>query len=183
MLTETDLMLAKAWEVAPGKWDFGLPDDKHKGRSQQMRKMLRKVFVAALYLQRQSYRVIGAKLGISPPTVCRDVKEIHKDWVEQYTSDYHRVVLRELAELEEMESYATQRYHGAKEEAAGVQWFRTRLEIKEKRWKLLGITSGDEIKIMIQSLQSSATRLTAVDVSTVTDATTLTTMFRGLIGS
>ncbi len=70
--------------------------------------------VARLYCEGKTQLEIGKQVGISKPTVCRDLKEVRKEWLEQRTSDVEQRALIELAKIDNLEAEAWDSYHKSK---------------------------------------------------------------------
>lgn len=59
--------------------------------------------VARLYARKLTQREIARTLGISQPTVCRDLQAIEQQWLEDSAATIDSLKSRELAELQDME--------------------------------------------------------------------------------
>jgi predicted transcriptional regulator len=87
--------------------------------------------VAGLYLSRVKQEDIARQLGVSQPTVSLDIKAI----LAEYRAERHEQIDREAAELDAMEQQAAAGFTRRKDR----QWLETRLKIKDRRAKLLGL--------------------------------------------
>ena len=76
--------------------------------------------IAELRLKGLSQQAIAERLGISQPTVCRDLKVIHQEWQDSAKEDIGCIVARELAKLDMME---TELWN---------EWQRSKLESQKK---------------------------------------------------
>lgn len=93
-----------------------------------------------LYLGHVSQNRIAATLGISQPTVSRDILVIKDEWKAQrlVRLDDHRD--RELQELDRMEGDAIRAALSCDTGSDDHRkWLETRLKIKQRRAKLLGL--------------------------------------------
>lgn len=104
--------------------------------------------VAALLLNRVSQVDIADKLNVDEATICRDVKALFKKYSAECQEDISHHVARELAELDRMELEASvmyQQFKGDKNKNIPTnskeanKWLETRLKIKDRRSKLLGL--------------------------------------------
>ena len=59
--------------------------------------------VARLCARKLTQREIARTLGVSQPTVCRDIEAIEQQWMEDSASEIGAQRARELAELQDME--------------------------------------------------------------------------------
>jgi transposase-like protein len=91
--------------------------------------------VAALYLRRVSQSEIAKQLGVNQATISRDLQVLYKLWRAEAASMIDEHQARELAELDQMEQDAAIQYSQTKRR----DWLDTRLKIKERRAKLLGL--------------------------------------------
>jgi DNA-binding MarR family transcriptional regulator len=104
--------------------------------------------IAALYLNKVDQADIAEKLGISQPTVSRDIKALNEEWRIESIKDVKEHISRELAELERMELEAASLFQAAKrdkQEKLAVNWIETRLKIKDRRANLLGLNGSQKI--------------------------------------
>ncbi len=76
--------------------------------------------VADLRLRGMSQQAISEKLGISQPTVSRDLKLVHQQWQDSAKEDIGTIVARELAKLDFME---TELWN---------EWMRSKLDSQKK---------------------------------------------------
>lgn len=59
--------------------------------------------VTRLYLRGRSQRWIAARVGVSQPTVFRDLEAIRKEWLAAAVFDMNAAKVQELAKLDELE--------------------------------------------------------------------------------
>ena len=93
-----------------------------------------------LYTNRKSQYAIAAILGVSQPTVQRDVQHGLAEWAAKRAArlDIHRD--RELAELDKMEEAAVDGFFSCAEGSDQARKFlEVRLKIKQRRARLLGL--------------------------------------------
>lgn len=98
--------------------------------------------VAALTLNRYDQTAIASMLGVNQSTVSRDINFLMNKWRQAAENDILEHVGRELAELDLMEKEAAANYINLKSEGSLKQantWMITRLQIKDRRSKLLGL--------------------------------------------
>jgi len=102
--------------------------------------------VAALLLNRVSQVDIADKLNVDEATISRDVKALFKKYSAESQEDISHHVARELAELDRMELEASVMYQKFKGDSKtqtnskeANKWLETRLKIKDRRSKLLGL--------------------------------------------
>jgi DNA-binding CsgD family transcriptional regulator len=101
--------------------------------------------VASLYRSRVSEREIAGSLNISLATVYRDIQVIMEEWRRQYLVDMNAYVVRDLADMDQMERDCAAQF------AAGHQpiWILRRLQIKERRAALLGMDAPDKVDLEV----------------------------------
>lgn len=78
----------------------------------------RRRVVAQLYLKARPQYDIASQLGISVPTVSRDLKAITAEWRSQMVTDFHKARMQELAKINALENeywLAWDRSKGVKE--------------------------------------------------------------------
>ena len=95
----------------------------------------RRRMVAQLYLRKVTQEEIAQKLGISQPTVSRDIYYLSQRWQQEALGDMDGRRGRELAELEEMERDCAMQFANAKD----MRWLSQRLRVKERIAKMLGL--------------------------------------------
>lgn len=106
--------------------------------------------VASLYLNKVAPEDIAISLGVDRSTVTRDTIFLRKKWREEAQEDIACHMSRELAELERMELEVASQYQTAKKagkELFAVKWMDTRLKIKDRRAKYLGLDQPDKIHL------------------------------------
>ncbi len=109
--------------------------------------------VAALYLNKVDQADIADKLSISQATVSRDIKALAEEWHNEAMLDINTHISRELAELERMELETAAMYQTAKREdkpsskREAISWMETRLKIKDRRAKLLGLDQPQKLDL------------------------------------
>lgn len=146
---------------------------------------LRRALVAKLWLSRKIKSEIAAILGVSNQTIGRDIKALEKEWRKERVASVADFIRRELRELDEMERDAAARFHSAAEEVDALRWFRARLELKEKRWRLLGLTGGVELEVLIrEELRGEVVEGgDTADLAEIDDAATLVRLYRRKSGA
>jgi len=112
-----------------------------KRKADELARERRRAQVAELYLQRMTQTEIARILGVSQPTVSRDIKAIERRWRQQAVDNLDRQKLRELAELDRMEREAAINYQHTHD----IKWFRERKWIKEQRAKILGLYAPEKV--------------------------------------
>jgi predicted transcriptional regulator len=106
--------------------------------------------VAALTLNRYDQTAIASMLGVNQSTVSRDIKFLMNKWRQAAENDILEHVGRELAELDLMEKEAAANYINLKSEGSLKQantWMITRLQIKDRRSKLLGLDQPSKLEL------------------------------------
>lgn len=93
--------------------------------------------VAALYLAHVTQTEIATRLGLSQPTVSRDVEAIRRE----YRQAREELIDREAAGLDAIERDCVLQYQATK----AVEWIRARLETKQRRAKLLGLDAPQKV--------------------------------------
>ena len=99
--------------------------------------------MATLYLRKISQERIAKELGISQPTVSRDIKVLVKRWKEAALSDVDERRGQELAELEGMELDCAVQFSASKD----VRWLGQRLRVKERIAKMLGLDAPEKRQV------------------------------------
>jgi hypothetical protein len=97
----------------------------------------RRKLAGALYLSHVSQEEIARQLKCDQSTISRDIKALKKTWEKEAIQEISDVVIRELAELNEMERQVTIEF-GQKAEK-NPRWILARLRIKEQKYMLLGL--------------------------------------------
>jgi predicted transcriptional regulator len=110
--------------------------------------------VAKYYKQHWDQQEIADELGVSQPTVSRDIDFINKQWAAEALENISIRRARELAEIEEMEKEAAGNYYKAKDLTEGgkpsremERWLKRWLEVKERKAKFLGLDQPAQFKI------------------------------------
>ena len=103
---------------------------------------LRRRKVARMYLFRQTEEEIAEKLGVDRSTINRDIKHLNDEWAKTSNLDLKKIMMRELAELDDMEGHC--RHHLGNDEGqptflANSKWMSVLLHIKERRARMLGL--------------------------------------------
>ena len=93
--------------------------------------------VAHLYFRHITQVEIADKLNVSRQTVSRDIKALESMWRKRLIDDPVAVRSRELAELRDMERECAVQYAASTKKERG--WVTTRLSVKERIAKLLGL--------------------------------------------
>ncbi len=147
----TDDALGKLLGLPPAELRTRLRGDRTDTRAVKMaRANVRRAVVARLYLSKRRRFEIAEILGVDRSIISRDITAIEKEWKKERVSSVVEFIRVELRELEDMERSAAERFWAAKEEIDRIRWFRVRLELKEKRWRLLGLTAGVELEVLIR---------------------------------
>lgn len=130
----------------------------------------RRQAVASYYLMRVDQNKIAELLGISQPTVSRDINFLIKEWKEESKAVIDDIIARESAELNNMEMEAANNYNKAKgrkpkyEDDPGTpsdpqqmeRWMNVRLKIKERRAKMLGLDRPQKVELDANMKHSTA---------------------------
>ena len=148
---------------------------KHRSTAQIARDRRR---ISDLYLQGALQAEIAAQLGISQPTVSRDLKVLHEQWLADSLIDFGRAKARELAKIDALErtyhtawirsceDAETMRQEGSQAGVAkivktakgqagdprfltGIQW------CIERRCKILGIDAPTKMDVRINELDAA----------------------------
>lgn len=110
---------------------------------------VRRGFVAKMYCrERATYQQIVDRLALSPKngglnmrvstvTICDDIKALRIQWHQEMMANIGEVRARELADLDEMEQQAVEQYQLDGDRR--TSWFNSRLTVKDKRAKILGL--------------------------------------------
>lgn len=97
--------------------------------------------VAEMMKAHMTQRQMSIQLGVSTATISTDVKIIMDQWCNEVLLNVTAVKGRELVELDQMEAQAAKGYRESKSETSKIRWLRTRLMIKARRAKLIGLDS------------------------------------------
>jgi len=182
----TESALERFLGLPAGDLRAKLKNEKRDPRKIVMAKVaLRRAVVARLFLGRRKKTEIAEILGVNRATITRDVQAIEKEWAQERLSSVADFIRRELRELNEMEREAISCFYEAETEAAQLRWFQMRLTLKEKRWKLLGLTAGVELEVLIREelsleVESGAT---VTNLEEIDDAATLVALYRRQSGA
>ncbi len=117
-----------------------MPDVDRPHRLNETAILDRRRQVAALYLARQTQEAIARKLEVSQTTVCDDLATLREEWRQEQQADIAAIIVRELAELSEMEGAAAIQFASTHEPA----WILARLKIKDRRARLLGLDAPEK---------------------------------------
>jgi predicted transcriptional regulator len=104
----------------------------------------RRRMVAELALRRISQAAIAEAMGISQPTVSRDLAAIEAEWRREMVEDVESKKAREIAELEEMERQVIQDMLSSR--ISRYRGIRARLEIKKRKAKMLGFDAPMQVE-------------------------------------
>ncbi len=91
--------------------------------------------VGQMYLQHVNQSDIARALGVYQSTVARDIATLKDEWRQEAISDVKDRILREAAELDDLEAACAERF----EQTGQVGWVAQRLAIKDRRARLLGL--------------------------------------------
>jgi predicted DNA-binding protein YlxM (UPF0122 family) len=97
----------------------------------------RRKLVGGLYLAHISQDEIARQVKCDQSTVSRDIKFLKKEWTKEAVGEIADFVVRELAELNEMERQAALEF--GQKGGKTPRWLDVRLRIKEKKYQLLGL--------------------------------------------
>lgn len=92
---------------------------------------------------------IAETIGCSQPTVSRDINYLLDVWTKESKEDIDRLRARELEELNQMELDAAKSYLKSKQNEKAqetIKWAELRLQIKDRRAKLLGIDKPTKLE-------------------------------------
>lgn len=112
-------------------------------QSKAAKREQRRARVAELYVQHLSQRQIAELLGVSQPTVSRDIKYILNQWRKQYVENIQQVRLRELAELDAIDREMAIQYQKTGE----IKYVRERRWPKEMKAKILGLFEPERVAL------------------------------------
>lgn len=105
--------------------------------------------VAALYVRRVNQSDIARQLGVNQATISRDVAALVKQWQKEQAETIEAWRDRDLLELDEMEKDAAIEFSKSKRR----DWIDTRLKIKERRAKLMGLDAPTRAEIGIKAIE------------------------------
>lgn len=103
----------------------------------------RRAKVAALFKAHLTIREIAKEVGVGQGTVEHDLMVIREEWKEQYIKAAEEWIPLELAELDSMERDCALQFSATKHH----MWLLRRLQIKERRAKMLGLDAPSKIDI------------------------------------
>jgi DNA-binding CsgD family transcriptional regulator len=104
----------------------------------------RRLKVEQLYFRlRLTQQEIAEQLGLSQPTVSRDVKAIVRQWVKEYVGDVAPIKARELGDLDAMERDCALELARTKD----PRWMAERRHIKAQRARMLGLDEPQGVNI------------------------------------
>lgn len=101
----------------------------------------RRLKVSEMMKDHISQQMMAAKLKVSKATISKDVKIIMDQWCNEVLLNVTALKGRELVELDQMEAAAAKGYRESTSEQHKIRWLRTRLQIKARRAKLIGLDS------------------------------------------
>lgn len=117
----------------------------------------RRKIVASLLTRRIDQTDIAAMIkkqhpnwDVSQPTISRDIKWLKAQWLEDSKQSVDEFKARELAELDEIERDCALQFGADKKRK--VEWIRTRLSVKERRAKLLGLDAPTKSQVSIEKM-------------------------------
>lgn len=96
----------------------------------------RRKLVGSLYLAHVNQDEIARRLKVDQSTVSRDIAFLKKLWTAEAVGDIQDFVIRELAELNEMENQAAIEF--GQKDGKSPRWITARLQIKQMKYLLLG---------------------------------------------
>lgn len=112
---------------------------------------------------------IAEQLGVSQPTVARDVKILISRWREASVGDIQALRGKELADLSEMERDCALQFQNTKD----PRWVTERRLVKKRRAEMLGLdapvrlTGADGGPIKIQAVPVDLTSLSETELDTL----------------
>lgn len=106
--------------------------------------------VAELYAEGRSQRDVAEALGISQPTVSRDLKLAVGDDRRAAQEAIGRLREREGLRLEQLESKATDALSQARTERSRIGWFREIVRVLERRSRLLGLDAAERTELHVE---------------------------------
>ncbi len=112
---------------------------------------------------------IAERLGVSQPTIARDVKILLARWREQTVGDVDALRGRELADLSEMERDCALQFQNTKD----PRWVTERRLIKKRRAEMLGldapmrVAGADGGPIKVQAVPLDLTTLSDEELDTL----------------
>lgn len=129
----------------------------NKAKSSQVNKAeiaYRRRLVGSLYLAHVGQEEIARRLKVDQSTVSRDIKTLKKLWMTEAVGDIQEFVIRELAELNEMENQAAIEF--GQKDGKSPRWITARLQIKQMKYLLLGFNKRTiELtgKVQVESIE------------------------------
>ncbi len=102
----------------------------------------RRETIAKLYLRHITMPQIAVQLHVNKGTVSRDVKYLIEQWRERAQGPIAQWIAQELAEIDQMEQDAALQFASTRDR----QWLETRLHIKDRRAKLLGLDAPQKLE-------------------------------------
>lgn len=133
----------------------------------------RRAKVAELYVRGHSMAEIATVCGVHKCTIVRDVREIRKEWREQYADTYQRYTIEQIRKIDAVEKEAWEAWQASKQDAVTIsrkepadgdiettttvkgqtgdpRYLETILRAIERRSKLLGLDAPEKITWLIQ---------------------------------
>lgn len=123
-----------------------------KTRGAEVLRAERRHRVVRMTLEGMNMSAIARELGIALETVRKDLKSCRERYVDDNASEYKAMVGRELLALDDMENECIVRYQRTK----SLRWIRMRLDIMDRRIKLLGLDKPKEIEVAFNFEQTKA---------------------------
>jgi len=101
----------------------------------------RRVRVAQLLSRKITQAEIAMQLSVDSSTISQDVAVLMEGWREAAQASLAEHLAKEIAELEQMERDCIVQFLGNQ----NPKWIQLRLEIKDKKYKLLGLYAPEKI--------------------------------------
>lgn len=124
--------------------------------------------IARMYLQGVPQMRIGRQLGISQPTVSKDLKAIRTAWLESAIVDLDKRKAIELAKIDEVERNAWEQWEASKEDAREIERQVTgeengKLQLGEGKTKLKGQTGNPKFLEIVLSCIDRRAKMFGLD--------------------
>lgn len=101
--------------------------------------------VARLYARKLHQEEIAQLLGVSQPTVSRDVAAIETEWRKAAAAEVSELRARELAEIEEMERACAQHLANATSDRDRARWMAERRQLKARKAAMMGLDAPTQV--------------------------------------
>lgn len=137
----------------------------------------RRAKVAELYVRGHSMAEIATVCGVHKCTIVRDVREIRKEWREQYADTFQRYTLEQIRKIDAVEKEAWEAWQASKQDSVTIsrkepssgdiettttvkgqtgdpRYLEAILRAIERRSKLLGLDAPEKVQWLITNEQA-----------------------------